>query len=225
MPGDQVRGLPRHLTGEQRVCLEEVVVEVGARHLARATPELTAQPTYLTCSAGENLTIWHEATVSVLVRTGEINPSRSAADGAAAPNWLHARSPPPRVGLDDDGLIADCASRGKPRFGLGKQPASQSAAAVGGSHDQSIDRSSPPIPAGDHRADEPAVAFGHDQRRWVMDDQLIAIGEMNARLAPGEIGPVGAVIGPTHLDPALDLVAAGGIFLAPGVGRQGATPG
>ena len=61
--------------------------------------------------------------------------------------------------------------------------------------------------------------------RAVEQDLLIAIGEMNARLAPGQIGPVGAVIGPTHLDPALDLAAAGGIFLAPGVGMQGATPG
>jgi orotidine-5'-phosphate decarboxylase len=61
--------------------------------------------------------------------------------------------------------------------------------------------------------------------RTVEEDLLMAIGEMNARLAPGEIGPVGAVIGPTHLDPALDLVAAGAIFLAPGIGRQGATPG
>jgi orotidine-5'-phosphate decarboxylase len=59
----------------------------------------------------------------------------------------------------------------------------------------------------------------------VEQDLLTAIGRMNARLAPGEIGPVGAVIGPTYLDPALDLAAAGGIFLAPGVGMQGATPG
>ena len=61
--------------------------------------------------------------------------------------------------------------------------------------------------------------------RTVEQDLLTSIGEINARLAPGEIGPVGAVIGPTHLDPALDLAAAGGIFLAPGVGLQGATPG
>ena len=60
--------------------------------------------------------------------------------------------------------------------------------------------------------------------RTVEQDLLIAIGKINARLAPGQIGPVGAVIGPTHLDPALDLAAAGGIFLAPGVGMQGATP-
>jgi len=32
------------------------------------------------------------------------------------------------------------------------------------------------------------------------------------------------VIGPTHIDPPLDLVAPQGLFLAPGVGAQGATP-
>jgi orotidine-5'-phosphate decarboxylase len=53
---------------------------------------------------------------------------------------------------------------------------------------------------------------------------LAAIGGLNTRLAPGRIGPVGAVIGPTHLAPALDLESTKGLFLAPGVGRQGATP-
>lgn len=60
--------------------------------------------------------------------------------------------------------------------------------------------------------------------RSVEEDLLVAIGELNARLAPGEIGPIGAVVGPTNVDPALDLVAANCIFLAPGVGMQGATP-
>jgi orotidine-5'-phosphate decarboxylase len=60
--------------------------------------------------------------------------------------------------------------------------------------------------------------------RSVEEELLMGIGEINARLAPGEIGPIGAVIGPTHLDPALDLVSPNGIFLAPGVGAQGATP-
>jgi orotidine-5'-phosphate decarboxylase len=60
--------------------------------------------------------------------------------------------------------------------------------------------------------------------RSVEEDLLSAISELNARLAPGEIGPIGAVVGPTHQDPALNLVVAGGIFLAPGVGMQGATP-
>jgi orotidine-5'-phosphate decarboxylase len=58
----------------------------------------------------------------------------------------------------------------------------------------------------------------------VEEELLLGIGEINARLAPGEIGPIGAVIGPTHMDPALDLLSPNGIFLAPGVGAQGATP-
>ena len=58
----------------------------------------------------------------------------------------------------------------------------------------------------------------------VEDDLLVKIGELNARLAPGAIGPIGAVVGPTHIDPDLDLLRAQGLFLAPGVGAQGATP-
>jgi orotidine-5'-phosphate decarboxylase len=53
---------------------------------------------------------------------------------------------------------------------------------------------------------------------------LRGIGDLNSKLAPAEIGPIGAVIGPTHLEPDLDLAAAGALFLAPGVGAQGATP-
>jgi hypothetical protein len=48
----------RHLTEEQWVCLEEALVEIGARHLARAKPGLTTQPAFLTCSTGESLTVW-----------------------------------------------------------------------------------------------------------------------------------------------------------------------
>jgi orotidine-5'-phosphate decarboxylase len=59
--------------------------------------------------------------------------------------------------------------------------------------------------------------------RTVEEGLLVAIGEINAQLAPGEIGPIGAVIGPTHIDPPLDLVAPQALFLAPGVGVQGAT--
>jgi orotidine-5'-phosphate decarboxylase len=49
------------------------------------------------------------------------------------------------------------------------------------------------------------------------------IAELNEKLSPGLIGPVGAVIGPTHSDVALDLEGANALFLAPGVGAQGAT--
>jgi orotidine-5'-phosphate decarboxylase len=53
---------------------------------------------------------------------------------------------------------------------------------------------------------------------------LAGIGALNARLAPGQVGPVGAVIGPRAQAPALDLAAAAGLLLAPGIGAQGATP-
>ena len=49
------------------------------------------------------------------------------------------------------------------------------------------------------------------------------IGAWNSRLVPGAIGPIGAVIGPTHMKPELDLPGAQGLFLAPGIGAQGAT--
>ncbi len=60
--------------------------------------------------------------------------------------------------------------------------------------------------------------------RTVEAELLLEIGSLNARLAPGELGPVGAVIGPTHMEPELDLAAPQCLFLAPGVGAQGATP-
>ncbi len=53
---------------------------------------------------------------------------------------------------------------------------------------------------------------------------LDEIGRCNAELAPGAIGPIGAVIGPTHMHPELDLRAANALYLAPGVGAQGASP-
>jgi len=59
--------------------------------------------------------------------------------------------------------------------------------------------------------------------RRVEETLLAEIGRRNAALAPGQIGPVGAVIGPTSFEPRLDLASAAGLFLAPGVGAQGAT--
>jgi orotidine-5'-phosphate decarboxylase len=46
---------------------------------------------------------------------------------------------------------------------------------------------------------------------------LREIGQLNAELAPGALGPVGA-------EPELDLASANCLFLAPGVGAQGASP-
>jgi len=54
-------------------------------------------------------------------------------------------------------------------------------------------------------------------------DLLRGIGDLNAALAPGCIGPAGAVIGSAPLPPALDLATANALFLAPGVGAQGAS--
>ena len=62
-----------------------------------------------------------------------------------------------------------------------------------------------------------------DAGRTVEEDLLLGIGELNARFAPGGIGPIGAVVGPVQFEPSLDLTAAHAIFLAPGVGAQGAT--
>jgi orotidine-5'-phosphate decarboxylase len=58
----------------------------------------------------------------------------------------------------------------------------------------------------------------------VESELLRAIGARNADLCPGAIGPIGAVIGPTHIEPELDLRSANALFLAPGVGAQGASP-
>jgi orotidine-5'-phosphate decarboxylase len=58
-----------------------------------------------------------------------------------------------------------------------------------------------------------------------VEQQLLReVGALNTRLAAGEIGPVGAVVGPTQVRPELDLAAANCLFLAPGIGAQGATP-
>jgi orotidine-5'-phosphate decarboxylase len=67
------------------------------------------------------------------------------------------------------------------------------------------------------------AAHGADGRT-VEDELLRRIGALNAALSPGEIGPVGAVIGAPPVEPPLDLRAANGLFLAPGLGAQGAGP-
>jgi orotidine-5'-phosphate decarboxylase len=60
---------------------------------------------------------------------------------------------------------------------------------------------------------------------FTVEERLLAgIGAVNARLASGRLGPVGAVIGPGAAGPPLDLAAASGLLLAPGVGAQGAAP-
>jgi orotidine-5'-phosphate decarboxylase len=69
----------------------------------------------------------------------------------------------------------------------------------------------------------PVQAATDETGRTVEAGLLAEIGQLNAALEPGGLGPVGAVIGPTLDEPGLDLTGARGLFLAPGVGAQGAT--
>jgi orotidine-5'-phosphate decarboxylase len=103
-----------------------------------------------------------------------------------------------------------------PYLGLGAMGSFVSRAADSGSCLLVVTRSSNP----EGRVIQAAAAPGGSVEQQLLRD----IGALNARLTPGEIGPVGAVVGPTHLQPELDLVAANCLFLAPGVGAQGATP-
>jgi len=65
----------------------------------------------------------------------------------------------------------------------------------------------------------------HGGATTVEHQLIIDMAAENHRVAPGRIGPVGAVFGPTHGPPAeFDLTDMFGLFLAPGVGAQGATP-
>jgi orotidine-5'-phosphate decarboxylase len=66
----------------------------------------------------------------------------------------------------------------------------------------------------------------HPGATTVEHQLVIDIAALNAQVAPGRVGPIGAVFGPTHGPPTeFDLTTMNGLFLAPGVGAQGATPG
>jgi orotidine-5'-phosphate decarboxylase len=103
-----------------------------------------------------------------------------------------------------------------PYLGLGAMAAFVARAHDAGSCLLVVTRSSNP----EGRSIQAAV---DDTGRSVEARLLSEIAILNADLASGHIGPIGAVVSPTHLAPDLDLVATCGLFLAPGVGRQGAT--
>jgi orotidine-5'-phosphate decarboxylase len=103
-----------------------------------------------------------------------------------------------------------------PYLGLGAMGALVSRAHEAGSCLLVVTRSSNP-------EGRPVQAAVDGSGRRVEEVLLSQIGELNAVLAPGEIGPIGAVVAATHLEPRLDLLGAQGLFLAPGVGAQGAT--
>ena len=117
--------------------------------------------------------------------------------------------------LVNDAPLGTDALTVHPYLGLGAMDAFISRAHEAGSCLLVVTRSSNP------EGREVQSATDHDGRT-VEDALLVAIGELNAQLAPGEIGPIGAVVGPTHMVPTLDLMAPRGLFLAPGVGMQGA---
>jgi orotidine-5'-phosphate decarboxylase len=103
-----------------------------------------------------------------------------------------------------------------PYLGLAAMGSYVSRAAESGSCLLVVTRSSNP----EGRDIQAAVAG----QETVEQQLLLDIRALNERLAPGGVGPVGAVIGPTRMHPELDLAAANALFLAPGVGAQGATP-
>lgn len=111
-----------------------------------------------------------------------------------------------------------------PYLGVGAMGAFVARAAESGSCLLIVTRSSNPEGRAVQAARVQAGATGVGAASTVEEDLLRAIGALNAELAPGELGPIGAVIGPTHMQPTLDLAAAQCLFLAPGVGAQGATP-
>jgi orotidine-5'-phosphate decarboxylase len=104
-----------------------------------------------------------------------------------------------------------------PYLGLAAMGAFVSRAHQAGSCLLVVTRSSNP----EGRAVQSALGEGGRQ----VDEGLLGeIGKLNRMLAGREIGPVGAVAGPARIEPELDLASAQALFLAPGVGAQGATP-
>jgi orotidine-5'-phosphate decarboxylase len=110
-----------------------------------------------------------------------------------------------------------------PYLGVGAMGAFVARAAESGGCVLVVTRSSNPEGRAVQAARVQPPSAGSGAVRTVEEDLLVRIGSLNAELAPGELGPVGAVIGPTHMEPTLDLAAAQCLFLAPGVGVQGAT--
>src|SRR5580692_7244049 len=109
--------------------------------------------------------------------------------------------------LGKDAPMAADAITVHPYLGLGAMTAFVTRAHQSGSAVLVVTRSSNPE--------------GRPMQAPVEAELLREIGRLNAELVPGALGPVGAVIGPTA---ELDLASANCLFLAPGVGAQGASP-
>ncbi len=136
------------------------------------------------------------------VKRGDVGTTNEAYAGA----FLGAGAP-----LEADAVTVH------PYLGLGAMNAFVSRAREAGACLLVVTRSSNPEGRAVQAARVPEAG------RSVEETLLREIGKLNAALAPGGIGPVGAVVGPAPLEPSLDLAAAHALFLAPGLGAQGAT--
>jgi orotidine-5'-phosphate decarboxylase len=124
----------------------------------------------------------------------------------------------------DAAVLADAVTV-HPYLGLGAMGAFVSRAHESGRCVLIVTRSSNP----EGRDIQTARTQGPDGR--TVEEQLLhEIGELNNRLAPGELGPVGAVVSPAPPSadrpdlPELPLTSMNGLFLAPGIGAQGYSP-
>jgi orotidine-5'-phosphate decarboxylase len=123
--------------------------------------------------------------------------------------------------LGDDAAIAADAMTVHPYLGLAAMGAYVDRAHQAGACLLVVTRSS--------NAEGRAVQAARTASGASVEQQILTeIGALNARLAPGSIGPVGAVVGSAPDLPALDLPvlnlkAASALFLVPGIGAQGAT--
>ena len=121
--------------------------------------------------------------------------------------------------LGTDAPFAADAVTVHPYLGLGAMGAFVSRAHESGACVLVVTRSSNP----EGREVQGAVFPGPDQGT-VEENLLREIGDLNHKLAPGTLGPVGAVVAPSTQLPPLPLAEMNGLFLAPGVGAQGYTP-
>jgi orotidine-5'-phosphate decarboxylase len=71
-----------------------------------------------------------------------------------------------------------------------------------------------------------AVQTAHRADGKTVEQSIIsAVADLNRQLSTDDVGPIGCVFGPNHgYSPELRIEHLGGLFLAPGLGAQGATP-
>ena len=124
--------------------------------------------------------------------------------------------------LGPDAPFAADAVTVHPYLGLGAMGAFVSRAHEWGGCVLVVTRSSNPEGRGIQAARSTA-SDGHT----VEETLLREIGELNTGLAPGALGPAGAVVAPAPPSPELPelpLSSMNGLFLAPGIGAQGYRP-